>query len=117
MQTEQALRNEIEAGGYACSLESMTHPELNFNATESVVTRFAQRVGDYLTLNALADEKSVTIRMLAGSQAGDVLTVTGQEAAARVRAGQAEATSAKPSRTARPLDAVRGQSMATGFGA
>jgi hypothetical protein len=117
MQAEQALRNEIEAAGYACSLESMAHPELNFNDTESVVTRFAQRVGDYLTLNALADEKSVTIRMLAGAQAGEVLTVTGQEAAARVRADQAEATSAKPSRTARPLDAVRGQSMATAFGA
>lgn len=117
MQAEQALRDEIEAAGYACSLESMTHPELNFNDTESTATRFAKRVGDYLALNALAGEKVANIRVLAGAQAGDVLTVTGQEAAVRVRAGHAEVTSAKPSRTARPLDAVRGQSMANAFGA
>lgn len=117
MQAEQALRDEIEAAGYACSLESMTHPEINFNDTESVATRFVKRVGDYLALNVLAGEKVVNIRVLAGAQSGDVLTVTGQEAAVRVRAGHAEVTSAKPSRTARPLDAVRGQSMANAFGA
>lgn len=117
MQAEQALRDEIEAAGYACSLESMTHYELNFDDTESMVTRFAKRVGDYLALNALAGEKAVNILVLAGEMIGDVLTVTGQEAAARLRAGQAEVTSAKPSRTVRPLDAVRGQSMATALGA
>ena len=85
MQAEQHLRAEIDATGCACTLEAMTHYELNFDDTESMVARFAKRVDDLLTLNALA--------------------------------GQAEMTTAKPSRVSRLLDAARGQSMATAHGA
>lgn len=116
MQSEQHLRAEIDATGCACTLEAMTHYEMNFDDSESVVTRFAKRIDEFLKVNEIAALKSVTIRMLAGADVGDVLAVAGPEAAALVRAGRAEATTAKPSRVSRMNDAARGQSLATAFG-
>lgn len=117
MQAEQHLRAEIDATGCRCTLEAMTHPELNFDDTESVVARFAKRVDDHLMLNALAGEKSVNVRMLAGENVGDVQTVSGPDAVVRLRSGLAELTKDKATRTTKPDGAVRGQSMATAHGA
>jgi hypothetical protein len=47
---------------------------------------------------------------------GDVLTLTGPEAAALVRVGHAEQTRDKPTRVARPADTSRGQSMSAAHG-
>lgn len=117
MQAEQHLRAEIDATGCACTLEAMAHYELNFDDTESVVTRFAKRVDDYLLFNEIAGAKSVNIRMLAGANVGDVLTVSGPDAAVRLRSGLAELTKDKATRATKPDGAVRGLSMATAHGA
>ncbi|MDO9278283.1 MAG: hypothetical protein Q7U05_06940 [Polaromonas sp.] len=116
-QAEHQLRAEIEAAGFTCSLEAMTDYEMNFTDTESAVTRFAKRVSEYLVFNEIASAKSVNVRMLSGADVGDVLSVAGAEAAARLRAGHAELTKDKATRTTRPDGAVRGQSLATAFGA
>jgi hypothetical protein len=117
MQAEHQLRAEIDATGCACTLEAMTHYELNFDDTESTVTRFAKRVSDYLVFNEIAGAKSVNIRMLAGADVGDVLTVSGAEAAACLRSGRCELTTAKVGRATKPDGAVRGLSMANAHGA
>jgi hypothetical protein len=117
LDADQQLRAEIEAAGYVCTSEPMAHPELNFNDTESTVTRFKKHVDDYLLLNEIASAKSVNIRMLAGETVGDVLTVSGAEAAACLRSGRCELTTAKVGRATKPDGAVRGLSMANAHGA
>jgi hypothetical protein len=116
LQAEQSLRAEIAAGGYQCSLEPMARPELNFDDSQATVTRFTRDVDAYLMANELAAAKSVNVRLLfgtGGDMPGDVLTVTGIEAAALVRAGHAEQTRDKPTRVTRPLRESYGQTMAT----
>lgn len=118
MQAEQGLRDEITAGGYQCSLEPLTRPELNFADSQSTIARFARDVDAFLMVNELAAAKSVNVRLLFGtgdSLPGDVVTLTGIEAAALVRAGHAEQTRDKPGRVARPVRESYGVAMATAF--
>jgi hypothetical protein len=116
MQAEQGLRAEIEAGGYACTLESLARPELNFDDSQATITRFARDVDSYLLLDELAAAKSVNVRLLfakGDSLPGDVVTMTGLEAAAQLRIGHAEQTRDKPSRVTRPVVTSYGMTMAT----
>lgn len=120
MQAEQSLRDEITAAGYQCTLEPLVRPELTFSDSQSVVSRFKTDVESYLTLNELAGAKSVNVRLLFGAgdaMPGDVLTLSGPEAAALVRVGHAEVTTAKPSRVNRPVLESYGQSISNAFGA
>lgn len=116
MQAEQSLRAEIVAGGYQCSLEPMTRPELDFADSQSTIRQFERDVNAYLMLHELSANKLVNVRLLFGTGdylPGDVLTMTGIEAAALVRAGHAEQTRDKPSRVMRPVRESYGQTMAT----
>ena len=106
MQAEQSIRAEIAAGGYQCSLEPLERPELSFADSQSTVNRFVTDVNAYLTLHELRETKAVNIRLLCekgDGLPGDVLTMTGIEAAALVRIGHGEQTGDKPSRVARPV--------------
>jgi hypothetical protein len=116
MEVEQGIRAEIVAGGYQCSLEVMARPELNFDDSQTTIARFTRDVDSYLTLHELGASKSVNVRLLFGTgdmQPGDVVTMTGHEAAALVRAGHAEQTRDKPSRVTRPVRESYGQCMET----
>ncbi len=116
MQAEQGLRAEIEAGGYRCSLEVLQRPELSFADSQATVSRFARDVDGYLSTHELSASKSVNLRLLfakGDSLPGDVVTMTGIEAAGLVRAGHAEQTNDKPSRVKRPVRESYGQTMAT----
>lgn len=106
MQAEQGLRAEIAAGGYRCSLEPLARPELNFDDSQATIARYARDVDTFLMVNELAATKSVNVRLLCGTVGtlpGDVVTMTGNEAAALVRIGHAEQTRDKPSRVTRPV--------------
>ena len=106
MEVEHALRAEIEDGGYECSLQPMARPELNFNDTESLAYRYSREVNSYLDTYELSAAKSVNVRLLFATGEdlpGDVVTMTGPEAAERVRLGHAEQTTAKPAKVARPV--------------
>lgn len=115
LQAEQGLRAEIAAGGYRCSLEPLARPELNFADSQAAISRYARDVDAYLNTHDLSASKSVNVRLLCAkgdSLPGDVLTMTGPEAAALVRVGHAELTRDKPSRVARPVRESYGQTMA-----
>lgn len=106
LQTEQGLRDEIAAGGYQCSLEVLQRPELSFADSQATISRFARDVDTYMMTNELTATKSVNVRLLFAtddSLPGDVLELTGAEAAALVRVGHAEQTRDKPSRVTRPV--------------
>lgn len=106
MATEQGIRAEIAAGGYVCNLEPLARPELNFADSEATIARYARDIDSYLLHDELQGTKSVNVRLLYGtgdSLPGDVVTLTGQEAAALVRMGHAEQTRDKPGRVARPV--------------
>lgn len=116
MQAEQGIRAELAAGGYQCSLEVMARPELNFDDSQATISRFARDVDAYLNAHELSAAKSVNVRLLfatGDSLPGDVVTMTGHEAAALVRSGHAEQTRDKPSRVTRPVRESYGQSMET----
>jgi len=59
MQAEHSLRAEITANGYRCSLEPLTHPDLNFDDTQSAASRFAADAYSYLARHELGQQKSV----------------------------------------------------------
>ena len=106
LEAEHALRAEIEAGGYQCSLQPLARPELNYTDTESLAHRYSREIDSYLDTHELSAAKSVNVRLLFATGEdlpGDVVTLTGAEAAARVRLGHAEQTTAKPARVARPV--------------
>ena len=116
MQAEQGIRAEIAAGGYVCNLEPLERPELNFADSEATITRFARDIDSYLLHDELQGTKTVNVRLLFGtgdSLPGDVVTLTGHEAAALVRIGHAEQTRDKPSRVTRPVVTSYGQTMAS----
>ncbi|MDD5000509.1 hypothetical protein [Rhodoferax sp.] len=116
MATEQGIRAEIAAGGYQCSLEPLERPELNFADSQATISHYLRDVNAYVTLNEIGAAKSVNVRLLFGTgddMPGDVLTLTGHEAAALVRIGHAEQTRDKPGRVKRPVVTSYGQTMAT----
>ena len=116
LEAEQGLRAEIAAGGYQCSLEPLARPALDFSDTQATISQFARDVDHFLMVAELTASKALNVRMLCGkddSLPGDVLTLTGHEAAALVRNGRAEPTRDKPSRTPRPVRESIGQTMAT----
>jgi len=115
LEAEQGLRAEIAAGGYQCSLEPLAHPELNFDDSQATIARFARDVDGYLSAHDLSASKSVNVRLLYGKGdrlPGDVVTMTGPEAAALLRIGHAELTRDKPSRVTRPVRESYGVTMA-----
>lgn len=106
MEAAHAIRAEIEAAGYQCSLEPLERPEVTFSDSQSALSRFALELDGYLSAHELSASKSANVRLLWGTGSdlpGDVLTMTGIEAAALVRAGRAELTRDKPNRVPRPV--------------
>lgn len=119
MQAEQSLRSEIGAAGYLCSLEPLERPELNFTDSQSTVARFSHDVANYLAMHELQAKRVVNVRLLIESIAGlsgDVVTMTGIEAARLVNMGHGEVTTDKPSRVARPVRESYGLTIAAAFG-
>jgi hypothetical protein len=115
MQAEQHLRAEIEAGGYQCSLEPLERGDLIFVDTESTISKFNKDVHGYLMQAETESKKQVTVHLLTAhgdNLPGDVVVLAGFEAAALIRNGRAELTTAKPSRTPRPAVTSNGQTMA-----
>ena len=105
MAAEQGLRDEIAAGGFRCDLEPLAHPELNFADSQCTIGRFVRDVSAFLVVNELAAAPSANVRLLLARGdhlPGDVLALTGAEAAALVRVGHAEQTRDKPGRVMRP---------------
>lgn len=101
MRAEQAIRAEIAAGGYQCSLEAMERGELIFADSEAVISKFAKDVNGYLVQADTEGKKQVTVHLLIDHESGavgDVVTLPGHQAAALVRHGRAELTDAKPSK-------------------
>lgn len=118
MQAEQSLRAEIGAAGYLCNLGPLEHPELNFADSQATISRFARDLEGYLYTNELSASKTVNVRLLFATGddlPGDVLPMTGHEAAALVRFGHGEQTRDKPSRVARPVRESYGLTIATAF--
>jgi len=116
MQLEQSIRAELAAGGYRCSIEPLVRPELNFSDSESTISKYSKDVTGYLVQGETESKKQVTVHLLTAhgdSQPGDVLALAGFEAAALIRHGRAELTTAKPSRVTRPVRESYGQTMAT----
>jgi hypothetical protein len=116
LEAEQGLRVEIVAGGYACTLEPLARPDLNFDDSQATIARFARDVDSYLLLDELGAAKSVNVRLLfakGDALPGDVVTMTGPEAASQLRIGHAEQTRDKPSRVSRPVVSSYGQTIAT----
>ena len=116
MGAEQGQRDEIASGGYQCGLETLARPELNFADSQATISRYLRDVDAYLNTHELSASKSVNVRLLFGTgdyMPGDVLELTGAEAAALVRVGHAEQTRDKPSRVMRPVHGHYGQTMAT----
>lgn len=119
MQAEQSLRAEIGAAGYLCSLEPLERPELNFADSPSAVARFTHDVAIYLALHELQAKRVVNVRLLIESVAGlsgDVVSMTGIEAARLVNMGHGEVTTDKPNRVTRPVRESYGVTLATAFG-
>ena len=84
--------------------------------TPNIFARFNRDVDSYLMLHELQGTKTLNVRLLFGrgdSLPGDVLTMTGHEAAALMRVGHAEQTRDKPSRVMRPVVTSYGFTMAT----
>ena len=106
MQAEKSLRAEIGAAGYLCNLEPLELPELSFADSQSMISRFARDIEGHLNIHELSANKTANVRLLfatGDNLPGDVLTMTGNEAAALVRLGHGEQTRDKPSRVARPV--------------
>lgn len=100
-QAERDLRVSIEAAGYACALEPMTHPEIDFTDSEGPAAKFAKEVQDFLAEVELREKAKATVHILCGGHAGnpgDVVVLPGAEAASLVRWGQAELTNERPRR-------------------
>ncbi len=118
MQAEQSLRAEIGAAGYLCHLEPLERIELSFADSQSTVARFSNDVACYLALHELQAKRVVNVRLLIESTAGlsgDVVTMTGIDAARLVSMGHGEVTTDKPSRVARPVRESYGLTIATAF--
>ena len=106
---EQAIRAGISERGYRCTLAAITHPDLTFADSQSLVSRFAKDVHTYLHTNELIESKSVNVRVLvatADHHPGDVVPLSGIEAAALVSIGHAEQTTSKPVRVPRQRETV-----------
>ncbi len=99
---EQALRAGIADAGYACRLEPLQAPELNFNDSQSTASRLLRDVTRHLAIAKVRASKGATVALLVDVRgvgvAGDVLAVDGPSAAALLDAGQVEVTSRKPGR-------------------
>lgn len=98
MAAEAAVRADIEAAGYRCTLEAVTTPELDFDDSQSTASRFLAVVKQYVELAEMRKLPAVRVRhltALAGCESGDVVSMTGIEAAALVKQGAAEVTTAK----------------------
>lgn len=98
MAAEAAVRADIEAAGYRCTLEAVTTPELDFDDSQSTASRFLAVVKQYVELAEMRKLPAVRVRhltALAGCEPGDVVSMTGIEAAALVKQGVSEVTTAK----------------------
>lgn len=106
---ERAIRAGIEQRGYTCTLPAIVHADLTFSDSQSMVSRFAKDVRTFLHVSELIESKSVNVRVLvatADHHPGDVVTLTGAQAAALVQQGHAEQTTSKPVRVTRQREAV-----------
>jgi hypothetical protein len=100
-EAERGLREGITSAGYACSLESMAHPEIDFTDLESPAAKFAKDVQGFLAEVELRDKAKATVHILCGGSAGnpgDVVVLPGTDAATLVRHGHAELSNEKPRR-------------------
>lgn len=107
---EAAVRTGIEASGFVCSLPALHHPELNFADSQTPVSRLLADIRRHQEVQALESTDALNVRLLVAvagcGECGDVVRMQGREAAALVRIGQAERTSAKPSKAPRPQAAT-----------
>ena len=114
LDAEWKVRSEIADAGYSCTLETFQRPYLNFDDSQATISRFARDVDTYMMTNELTATKSVNVHLLFGtgdSLPGDVVAMTGHEAAALVRVGHGEPTSDKPSRVKRPVITSYGHAL------
>lgn len=101
MKAEHTIRAAIDAGGYQCNLEPIESHSMNFADDQSEIGRFTRDVNAYLMRCEIESKKTVTVRLLldcAAGGAGDVVNLTGTEAAALVHRAHAEVTTDKPGR-------------------
>ncbi len=108
LEAEQAIRAEIGAAGYSCTLEPIESYALNFLDPDSYVGRFERDVSAYLLRCEIQSKKTVNVHLLTDhhtyGRCGDVVTLPGSVAADLVNQGQAELTTDKPGR--KPLAQV-----------
>lgn len=100
-QAERDIRVSIEVAGYACALEPMTHPEIDFTDSQGPAAKFAKDVQGFLAEVELRDKAKATVHILCGGHAGnpgDVVVLPGTDAATLVRHGHAELSNEKPRR-------------------
>ena len=107
---EGAVRAEIEAAGFVCSLEAVAEPELNFADTQSAASRLLRDVTRRLEVERLRTAGPVNIRLLVDGSGfgdlGDVVRLAGADAAHVVALGYGEPTQAKPSKAPRTVAAT-----------
>lgn len=110
LDAEAAVRAGIEAAGYACSLEAVAEPELNFADTESAASRLLRDVGRRLEVERLRAAGPMNARLLVDvdglGSVGDVVRTDGATAARLVGMGHGEPTQAKPSKAPRTVAAT-----------
>ena len=110
LNAEAAVRAGIVAAGYQCSLEAVAEPELNFDDTESAVSRLLRDVTRRLEVERLRAGGPVNIRLLVDGTGfgdlGDVVKIDGPDAAHVVALGHGEPTTAKPGKLPRLRESI-----------
>lgn len=110
LDAEAAVRGSIEAAGFVCSLPALQHPQVNFADSQTPVARLLADALHHKEVQDVANADGLNVRLLVAvagrGECGDVVRMQGPDAAALVRLGHAERTSAKPSKAPRPLAAT-----------
>ena len=104
MASEASIHAEIEAAGLRSGLVPMTRPALNPINPDSSLAQFAHDIEAHLAQHAVQVKAQVNVHILAAGQhglPGDVVQMTGAEAAQLLALGHGEVTAAKPHRVPR----------------
>lgn len=103
----EGIKLEMEAAGYRYSLEPLTAPELNFADPSTPVSRLYIDLTKKQEAERLQVGGSINARLLVDveghGRSGDVVKMTGSDAARLLLVGRIEATTAKVSKAPRPL--------------
>ncbi len=105
---ETSIRESFAAAGFACRLEPLAAPELDFDDPQSATNRLLRDARRYIEVSALRDGKGAVVLLLLDAPglgvAGDVVRVDGPAAAALVSAGRGEVSGRKPGRVAQRVE-------------